>query len=64
MSVLYIVLPVSLLLAAGFVAAFVWAVRCAQYDDVETPALRMLSDDVPLTPEKRDRNAQAPPREQ
>jgi cbb3-type cytochrome oxidase maturation protein len=27
------------------VAAFVWAARRGQYDDLDTPALRMLNDD-------------------
>jgi len=44
-SVVYIAFPVTLLLAAGFVAAFVWAARKGQFDDVETPAVRMLFDD-------------------
>ncbi|RME74323.1 MAG: cbb3-type cytochrome oxidase assembly protein CcoS [Planctomycetota bacterium] len=47
-SVLYIVLPVSLLLAAAAVASFVWAVRSEQYDDTESPAVRIL-DDEPIT---------------
>ena len=46
MSVIYLLLPLSLLVAAGFVAAFVWAVRNGQLDDLETPGLRMLHDDV------------------
>ena len=45
MSVLYIVLPLSLLLGALFLGAFIWSVRRGQLDDLETPALRMLADD-------------------
>lgn len=45
MSVLYIVLPLAVILAGGFVIAFIWAARQGQYDDVETPSLRMLHDD-------------------
>ena len=45
MSVLYIVVPVALLLALAAVAAFVWAVRSGQLDDLDTPAQRMLHDD-------------------
>jgi cbb3-type cytochrome oxidase maturation protein len=45
-SVIFIVLPVSILLAAGAVAAFVWAARGDQYDDTDTPAVRMLEDDL------------------
>lgn len=45
MNVLYILVPVALLLAASGVAAFVWSVRNGQFDDVETPGLRMIFDD-------------------
>jgi cbb3-type cytochrome oxidase maturation protein len=48
MNVLYLLVPLALLLAGSGVAAFVWSVRNGQYDDVETPAMRILmEDDVP-----------------
>lgn len=46
MNVLYILVPLALLLAAAAVAGFVWAVRHGQFDDVQTPAMRVLLDDV------------------
>lgn len=46
MSVLYIVLPLAILLAIVAVVAFTWAVRSGQMDDLQTPALRVLHDDV------------------
>jgi cbb3-type cytochrome oxidase maturation protein len=46
-SILIVALPVALLVAAAAVAAFVWAARSGQYDDLETPAVRMLHDDDP-----------------
>lgn len=45
MNVLYFLVPLAILLAAAGVAAFMWAVRNGQFDDVETPAIRMLLDD-------------------
>ena len=48
MSVIYVVLPLSLLIAGTAVGAWVWAVRSGQLDDTETPALRMLDDDEDL----------------
>jgi cbb3-type cytochrome oxidase maturation protein len=45
MSVIYILLPVAALLAAGAVAAFIWAVRRGQFDDLDTPAVRILHDE-------------------
>ncbi|RMH19303.1 MAG: cbb3-type cytochrome oxidase assembly protein CcoS, partial [Gammaproteobacteria bacterium] len=31
--------------AIGFIAAFIWATRSGQYDDMDSPAIRMLHDD-------------------
>ncbi|HPC61877.1 MAG TPA: cbb3-type cytochrome oxidase assembly protein CcoS [Verrucomicrobiota bacterium] len=45
MSVIILLIAVSLTLALGFLAAFVWAVRHGQYEDTCTPAMRILSDD-------------------
>jgi cbb3-type cytochrome oxidase maturation protein len=45
MSVLFVLLPVALILAGISVWACVWAVRNGQYDDTDTPQLRMLKDD-------------------
>ena len=47
MSVLFVALPVALALAAVAVAAFVGSVRGGQFDDLETPPVRMLFDDPP-----------------
>jgi cbb3-type cytochrome oxidase maturation protein len=46
MSVLYIVLPLALIIATVAVTAFVWSVKGGQFEDLETPAMRMLHDDV------------------
>ena len=45
MSVLYIVVPLALVVVAGAVAAFVWATNRGQFDDMDTPSVRMLHDD-------------------
>ncbi|MHC5114397.1 MAG: cbb3-type cytochrome oxidase assembly protein CcoS [Planctomycetota bacterium] len=45
MSVIYIVFPIALIIAAAAVAAFLWAVKSGQMDDMDTPAMRMLHDD-------------------
>ncbi len=45
MSVVYVLLPLALLIAAAAVAAFIWAVRRGQFDDLDTPAYRVLHDD-------------------
>ena len=53
MSVLYIVLPLAILVVLVAVIAYVWAVRRGQFDDLSTPALRVLHDDPPLRPAER-----------
>jgi len=45
MSAIYILILVSLLVALGFLAAYVWAVRGGQYDDTVTPSMRILMDE-------------------
>jgi len=45
MSVLYIMLPVALALAALAVWGFIRAVRGGQYDDMDTPAMRAIQPD-------------------
>lgn len=49
MNAVFVLLPLALLIAGIAVALFVWAVRSGQYDDLDTPAVRMLFDDqVPM----------------
>jgi len=43
--VIFLVLPLALIVVAAAVFAFVWATRRGQFDDLDTPALRMLHDD-------------------
>lgn len=45
MSVLYLLIPLAIVFGALFVAAFVWATRRGQFDDLETPPVRILFDD-------------------
>ncbi|MFN3408532.1 MAG: cbb3-type cytochrome oxidase assembly protein CcoS [Limisphaerales bacterium] len=50
MSAIYLMLPVSLLLAGIFLVAYWWSVRSGQFEDTTTPALRILPDDPPVPP--------------
>ncbi|HKO47379.1 MAG TPA: cbb3-type cytochrome oxidase assembly protein CcoS [Polyangiaceae bacterium] len=45
MSIIFLILPVTLLLSTVAVVAFAWATRSGQFDDLETPAVRLLHDD-------------------
>lgn len=51
MSVIIILIGISLLVAAGFLIAFLWAVRNGQYEDSYTPSVRILFDDEKSVPE-------------
>ena len=46
MSVIVLLIGAGGIVAAGFLAAFAWAVRTGQFDDMTTPAVRMLRDDA------------------
>jgi len=60
-SVIYIALPAALVLAALFLAGFLWAIRDRQLDDLSTPPVRMLfDDDDVVTPDKAEQSATAP----
>jgi cbb3-type cytochrome oxidase maturation protein len=50
MIILLMLVPLSLMLLAVAIGAFVWAVRKGQFDDMDTPALDILSDDAPPPP--------------
>lgn len=45
MNIIIILLPLALMLGFGFVIAFIIAASRGQYDDLETPAHKMLLDD-------------------
>lgn len=45
MSIMYLILPLALIIVFIAVAAFVWAARRGQFDDLDTPAMRALHDD-------------------
>lgn len=50
MAVMFVLLPAALLFAAAAVIVFAWAARSGQFDDLETPAMRILGDDDPTKP--------------
>ena len=45
MSILYVLIPLALLLLGVAVWAFFWAVGSGQFDDLDTPAMRVVMDD-------------------
>lgn len=45
MSVIYLLISISIIVAIVFFIAFIIAVKTGQYDDDYTPSVRMLFDD-------------------
>ncbi|WP_333809773.1 cbb3-type cytochrome oxidase assembly protein CcoS [Flavobacterium sp.] len=45
MSVIYLLITISIVVAIAFLVAFIKAVKSGQYDDDYTPSVRMLFDD-------------------
>ena len=56
MSALFMLVAISILVAASFLAAFLWSVLKGQYEDDYTPSVRMLFDEgtAPAAPEQND----------
>jgi len=61
MSAIYIALPVALVLAVIFLAAFIWSVRSGQLDDLETPALRIFGEEDERTKDCDQKNKDSQP---
>lgn len=45
MSAIAILIGISLVVALGFLGAFLWSVKDGQYEDDYTPSVRILFDD-------------------
>ncbi|MDB6057981.1 MAG: hypothetical protein JWO95_1825 [Verrucomicrobiales bacterium] len=45
MNIIFLLIPLSILLAGCFLGAFIWAVRSGQYEDTCTPSMRLLTDE-------------------
>lgn len=56
MNVLYVLIPLALLILAVAVWVFFWAVGSGQFDDLDTPALRVVLDDDKKPPTERSNN--------
>jgi cbb3-type cytochrome oxidase maturation protein len=49
MEIITLLIFISLLIAVGFLIAFLWNMKSGQYDDTYSPSVRMLFDDKPKT---------------
>lgn len=51
MKIMFLLIGCSLVLALGFLLAFIWSVKSGQMEDDYTPSVRILFDDKPLSTE-------------
>lgn len=56
MSVIYILICISIFVAAVFLYLFIKSVKNGQFDDNYTPSVRMLFDDEVVTSNKNKKN--------
>ena len=49
MEIIYLLIPLSLLLVGAALWAFFWAVKNGQFDDLDSPALDVLDDELPVS---------------
>jgi cbb3-type cytochrome oxidase maturation protein len=57
MSAILFLIPISVAIAATFLAAFIWAVRSGQFEDTCTPSMRVLTDDRNESPKNPKRHS-------
>ena len=54
MSVIVVLIGFSIIVAAGFLIAFLWAVKSGQYDDDVSPSVRILFDNEDMPAPKAE----------
>ncbi|MDH4090865.1 MAG: cbb3-type cytochrome oxidase assembly protein CcoS [Cyclobacteriaceae bacterium] len=57
MAIIVILIAISLIIAVGFLIAFLWSFKSGQYDDTYSPSVRMLFDTKP-----KEQQAKAKPK--
>jgi cbb3-type cytochrome oxidase maturation protein len=53
MEIIVLLICISILIALGFLWAFIWSIRNGQYDDNYTPGIRILFEDSNQTSDKQ-----------
>lgn len=59
MEIIFLLILISLLVAAGFLFAYLWAAKTGQFDDDYTPSVRMLFDDELVEQPGKDENGES-----
>lgn len=45
MNIIFYIIPLAVALGAFFIILFIWATKSGQYDDMDTPAYKILIED-------------------
>lgn len=56
MQVIFLLILVGILVAGGFLGAFLWALNAGQFDDAVTPSIRVAQEDGNKEPERSPSN--------
>ncbi len=57
MSAIFFLIIIGVVVAGGFLIAFIWAVKSGQYDDDYAPSVRILFDGKPSDKKPSDKTA-------
>ena len=55
LSVIFVLIAVSMVVAGGFLIGFLWAVKKGQYDDHYSPSVRILFEDQEIEEQDKDK---------
>jgi len=55
LSVIFVLIAVSMVVAGGFLIGFLWAVKKGQYDDHYSPSVRILFDDQEIEDQEKSK---------
>jgi cbb3-type cytochrome oxidase maturation protein len=58
MEIVILLVPLAILLVVLGVAAFLWALRRGQFDDLDSPQWRVVFDDQRERPGKKDKETE------
>jgi cbb3-type cytochrome oxidase maturation protein len=56
MLIIILLIIISVLVASGFLIAFLWAVKSGQFDDTYSPSVRILFGDKKKSDQKRKKD--------
>ena len=56
MEIVYVLIPLSIVLVTLAIVIFIWATNSGQFEDLDTPAWRILRDDESRRSENKSRD--------